>query len=47
VAALCLERNRGSSPAQVERCVIDHATRGVLSGVGTGSPNLLLYARSD
>jgi len=47
VASLCLERNPGSSPAQVERCVLDHATRGSLSGIGTGSPNLLLYARGD
>ncbi len=47
VAALCLERNPGASPAQIERCVLDHATRGILSGIGTGSPNLLLYARGD
>jgi subtilisin family serine protease len=47
VAALCLERNPGSTPAQVERCVLDRATRGHLSGIGTGSPDLLLYARGD
>jgi subtilisin family serine protease len=47
VAALCVERSPGSTPAQIERCVLDHATSGVLSGIGTGSPNLLLYARGD
>ena len=47
VAALCLERSPGSTPAKVEQCVLDHATRGILSGIGTGSPNLLLYARGD
>jgi subtilisin family serine protease len=47
VAALCLQRNPGSTPAQVERCVVDHATRGHLSGIGEGSPDLLLYARGD
>jgi subtilisin family serine protease len=47
VATLCIERNPGASPAQVERCVIDHATRGTLSGIGEGSPDLLLYARGD
>jgi subtilisin family serine protease len=47
VAALCLERSPGSLPAQVERCVIDHATQGRLSGIGAGSPDLLLYARGD
>lgn len=47
VAALCLERSPGSTPDQVERCVLDHATRGRLSGIGAGSPDLLLYARGD
>jgi subtilisin family serine protease len=47
VAALCLQRNPGSTPAQVERCVIDRATRDHLSSIGPGSPNLLLYARDD
>jgi subtilisin family serine protease len=47
VAALCLERGPGSLPAQVERCVVDHATRGRLSGIDAGSPDLLLYARAD
>ncbi len=47
VAALCLERNPGASPADVRSCVLDHATRGRLSGIGDGSPNLLLYARDQ
>jgi len=47
VAALCLQRNPGATPAQVERCVLDHATRGRLTGIGEGSPDLLLYARGD
>jgi subtilisin family serine protease len=47
VAALCLERSPGASPAQVEHCVVDHATPGHLSGIGTGSPDRLLYAGSD
>jgi subtilisin family serine protease len=47
VAALCIERGTGGSAAEIERCVIDHATRGRLSGIGEGSPDLLLYARGD
>jgi subtilisin family serine protease len=47
VAALCLERIPGANAQAVHQCVIDHATSGHLSGIGTGSPNLLLYARSD
>ncbi len=45
VSALCLERNPGSTPAQVRRCVLDHASPDKLSNIGNGSPNLLLYAR--
>ncbi len=47
VAALCLERNPGSSPDRVVRCIVDHATRDHLSDIGAGSPNRLLYARAD
>ncbi len=47
VAALCLERQPGATPAQIERCVIDHATRDKLASIGVGSPNRLLYARED
>jgi subtilisin family serine protease len=47
VAALCLEREVGATPAQVERCVIERATPGRLAGIGEGSPNRLLYARDD
>ncbi len=45
VSALCLERNPGSTPAQVRRCVLDHASPDKLSNIGNGSPNRLLYAR--
>ena len=47
VAGLCLERVGGSSPDDVQRCILDRASRGRLSGVGAGSPNLLLYARAE
>jgi subtilisin family serine protease len=35
----------GSTPDRVRTCVLDHGSRGKLTGVGAGSPNLLLYAR--
>lgn len=47
VAALCLERYPGSTPEQVKRCVLDNASRDKVRDVGSGSPNLLLYARED
>ncbi len=47
VAALCLVRNPGATPQAVHQCVVEHGTTGKLSGIGTGSPNLLLYARND
>ncbi len=47
VAALCLQRSPGSTPDQVEQCVIDRATRDHLTSIGPGSPNLLLYAKDD
>jgi subtilisin family serine protease len=47
VAALCLERGPGSTPAQIERCVIEHATPDQLTAIGDGSPNRLLYSRED
>ncbi|MPZ90340.1 MAG: hypothetical protein GEU68_01705, partial [Actinobacteria bacterium] len=34
----------GPSPATVRNAIVNSATRGVLSGVGSGSPNLLLYS---
>lgn len=45
VAALCAQRLPGAAPAEVEQCVIDRATRNKLTSIGTGSPNLLLYAK--
>jgi subtilisin family serine protease len=47
VSALCLQRNPGSTPAQVRQCVLDHASPDMLSSIGNGSPNLLLYARDS
>ena len=47
VAALCLERNSGSTPELVLRCVLDRASQGKLKEIGDGSPNRLLYARSQ
>ena len=47
VAALCLQRAPGSTPADVHRCILDRASRDRLGDVGAGSPNLLLYARAD
>jgi hypothetical protein len=42
-AALYLETNPGASPATVAQALLGNATSGALTGVGTGSPNLLLY----
>ena len=44
VAALYLEGGN-RTPAQVATALKTSATPGVISGAGTGSPNLLLYAR--
>lgn len=42
-AALYLQGNPDASPSQVADAIISTATPGVISGAGTGSPNLLLY----
>ncbi len=44
-AALCLQRHPGQDPAAVRRCVLDNASSGKLSGIGSGSPNRLVYTR--
>ncbi len=41
--ALYLDANASLTPAQLRSLVIGDATNGVLSGIGTGSPNRLLY----
>ncbi|MCA9958197.1 MAG: S8 family peptidase [Anaerolineales bacterium] len=46
-AALYLEANPSATPAQVFSGLIANATSGVLSSVGSGSPNLLLYVGGD
>src|ERR1051325_6750621 len=43
-AALYLETNPAASPADVALALTGNATSGVLASIGTGSPNLLLYA---
>ncbi len=43
-AALYLAANPSKTPAEVEIAIESGATSGVLSNIGTGSPNLLLYS---
>jgi len=43
-AALYLETHPAASPAEVSQAIASLATSGVLSNVGAGSPNLLLFA---
>jgi hypothetical protein len=44
VAALYLEANSSASPASVTSAIKNSGTTGRLSGIGSGSPNLLLYS---
>ncbi|MCA1778385.1 MAG: S8 family peptidase [Xanthomonadaceae bacterium] len=44
-AALYLSENPGASPAQVENFLTNNASVNKLTGINTGSPNLLLYSR--
>ena len=44
VAVLYLQNNPTASPATVASQIINTATTGVLTGIGTGSPNRLLYS---
>jgi subtilisin family serine protease len=44
VAALYLSANPNATPTQVETAVKSNATTGVLSSIGSGSPNSLLYS---
>ncbi len=41
--ALALAANPSATPSQVTSTILNAATSGKLSGIGTGSPNLLLY----
>jgi subtilisin family serine protease len=47
VAALYLQNHASASPSQVFSAIINGATSGRLSGIGSGSPNLLLYSLFD
>lgn len=44
-AALYLAGNPNASPATVRNAIVANATANIVSGAGTGSPNLLLYSR--
>ena len=44
VAALYLQNNTGASPATVRDQIVNTATTNHLTGIGTGSPNRLLYS---
>jgi aqualysin 1 len=44
-AALYLQDDPTATPAAVTSALVSRATRDRLTGIGTGSPNLLLYAR--
>jgi subtilisin family serine protease len=44
VAALYLQNNTTASPSTVRDQIVNTATTGVLTGIGTGSPNRLLYS---
>ena len=46
-AALFLGTNPSASPSDVAQAIVGSATSGVLSSIGTGSPNLLLYTQSS
>ena len=45
VAALFLANNPNANPTQVENAIFNNGTVGRLSGINTGSPNLLVYSR--
>jgi subtilisin family serine protease len=45
VAALILEAKPSASVSEVTNLIAEYATTGKVSAAGTGSPNLLLYAR--
>jgi subtilisin family serine protease len=44
VAALYLQNNTGASNQTVRDAIVNTATTGVLTNIGTGSPNRLLYS---
>ncbi|HEU4433249.1 MAG TPA: S8 family peptidase [Pyrinomonadaceae bacterium] len=44
VAALYKQANPSASASTVRNAIVNNSTTGVLSGVGTGSPNRLLYS---
>lgn len=47
IVATMLQRNPAMSQSDVEQALTSNATKDVLSGIGTGSPNLLAYSVID
>ena len=43
VAAVYLSTHAGSSPSTIRNALVNNATSGVISNVGSGSPNRLLF----
>jgi len=46
-AALYLGLHPSAAPQQVRDAMVNSATSGVLTGIGTGSPNLLLFSKAN
>jgi subtilisin family serine protease len=46
-AALYLGLHSGATPLQVRNAMVGAATSGVLTGIGAGSPNLLLFSKAN
>ena len=44
-AALCAVRNPGQDPAAIKRCILENASVDKLGGIGSSSPNRLVYTR--
>lgn len=44
VSALYLQAHPGSSPATIRNAIVNGSTTNRLTGIGTGSPNRLLYS---
>jgi subtilisin family serine protease len=44
VAALYKQANPSASPATIRNAIVNNTTTGRLTGIGTGSPNRLLYS---
>jgi subtilisin family serine protease len=47
VAALCVQANPSATPEAINGCVLGRSTENALTQIGEGSPNRLLFARSN